>query len=60
MYKYKVSFHVVETICDGDMTIPGAIAQVQSAMNSIVQGRIWATRREFVEAAKDLIALCLG
>lgn len=56
--KYKQSFRVVETICDNNLSIPGAIAQVQGAYTKITEQRdIIETRHEVVTAAKDLLAM---
>jgi hypothetical protein len=68
--KYKATFRRVEQICDADITIPGAIAQVQSAFQTIKNkhseteteteiGTHSQTdteiRTEFIDAALDLI-----
>ncbi len=56
--RYKVSFRQVEIICDADMNIPGAIAQVQFAYNNIKQNiPNNKSRIEFIQAAKDLLEL---
>ncbi len=54
--KYKESFRRVEQICDADMTIPGAVAQVQSAFQTIKNKHSETEiRTEFIDAALDLI-----
>lgn len=55
---YKASFKKVELICDLDTSIPGAIAQVQSAFSNIQQGLPnEASKVEFIRAAEHLFEL---